>query len=71
MFTETVTISLERYEELKRFETLENTTHIARVKKLEELIVKAYHTDHAREYEYFLNDAMNICKTLKGYEEKK
>lgn len=70
MFTETVTISLERYEQLKRFETLENTSHIAQVKKLEEVILKAFHVQNAREYERLLNDARNICKTLKGYEEK-
>jgi len=70
MFTETVTISLERYEELKRFEILENTSHIAQVKKLEEFIVKAFNTCDRRQYEGYLNNAMNICKTLKGYEER-
>lgn len=70
MFTETVTISLERYEQLKRFETLENTTHIARVKNLEEFIVKAFNSSDRRQSEAYLNNAMNICKTLKGYEEK-
>ena len=70
MFTETVTISLERYEELKRFETLENTSHISQVKKLEELIVKAFNSYDRRQYEDYLNNAMNICKTLKGYKER-
>lgn len=70
MFTETVTISLERYEELKRFETLENTSHIAQVKKLEEFIVKAFNSEDRRQREAYLDNAMKICKTLKGYEER-
>lgn len=69
MFTETVTISLQRYEELKRLETLENTSRIAHVKKLEEFIVKAFNTYDKRQIEAYLNNAMNVCKTLKGYEE--
>ena len=70
MFTETVTISPERYEQLKRFETLENTSHIAKVKKLEELIVKAFDAYDRRQMRAHLDNAINICKTLKGYKEK-
>ena len=70
MFTETVTISLERYEQLKRFESVENTRMVAVVQELDQTILKMLRASSRHDLEKLGQYAFDLCKKLKRHEER-
>lgn len=70
MFTETVTISLERYEELKRFDNMQNNQKLYLVKGIESAVLNLGTACSKEEIRSLHQAIFRICNELKGYEEK-
>lgn len=70
MFTETVTISLERYEQLKRFDSMENRDRVYLIKEIEGRLFKLNSCYTQNKKDDLVREMEDLCRKLQGYEER-